>query len=132
MIGNPASQQTPQRPSPEYKPSQEELDQIQKLLLEGDLKFKIQRVPGKLTPEQELMEFVAEMVGADGMRDSGGLWRVRIRGDANFPPKPGKVRRIMEQLQADKREGFRPDTSWNRYALYLWKEFADWPCDRRF
>lgn len=78
------------------------------------------------------MQVVEEMVGADGMRDSGGLWRVRIRGDAHYPPKPGKVRRIMAQLATDKREGFKPRTTWNRYALHLWKEFADWPGDRNF
>jgi len=82
--------------------------------------------------EAELMEIIKELIGARDYREFGGLWRTYIRGNERNPPRPGKVQRVFAQLVIDKREGFRPAESWNKYAFYLYQEFADWPSDRHF
>jgi len=78
-----------------------------------------------LETEAELMKLCQETLGQDSYDEWAGFWRVCIRGNAQYPPKPEKVRRVMAAVAVDKREGkqFR-DIGAYAYDLFT-KRFND-------
>lgn len=75
--------------------------------------------------EKELMEFCREALGDKSYQEWAGYWRICIRGNANHPPKPGKVRRVMQAVLADRKEAKQFDDV-GAYAYDLFsKRFAD-------
>ncbi len=74
--------------------------------------------------ERELMTDLRELLGPAEMASNGGMWRTLIKGNAAHPANPGKVRRVLETIRSEKREGKKIKTTLGCYAMHLFQTFA--------